>query len=184
MIYLYLKTHNKTGLKYLGKTISDPYKYQGSGKVWKRHINKHGYDVTTTVLYQCEDKEEFKKFALEYSKKLNIVESKEFANIVPEAGDGGPQLWTESSRLKLSKSLTGAKRNKGSLSKRHKESLSKSQKEFLSNEEMKKEHMRRLHSSENRIKASQTMSSLKWCNDGIRNYRLKVIPNGYQAGRL
>ena len=38
MIYLYKKTHNKTGLKYLGKTISkDPYTYSGSGVYWTRH---------------------------------------------------------------------------------------------------------------------------------------------------
>jgi len=49
-IYLYLKTHNKTGLKYLGKTIQNPYKYQGSGEYWIPHIKKHGYDVTTKIL--------------------------------------------------------------------------------------------------------------------------------------
>jgi hypothetical protein len=33
-IYLYKKTHNITGLKYLGKTAqSNPYKYPGSGKM-------------------------------------------------------------------------------------------------------------------------------------------------------
>jgi len=31
-IYLYKKTHNQTGFKYLGKTNSkDPHKYKGSG---------------------------------------------------------------------------------------------------------------------------------------------------------
>ena len=61
IIYLYLKIHNQTGYKYLGKTIADPHKYEGSGKLWKRHINKHGYDVKTKILFQTEDKEEFKK---------------------------------------------------------------------------------------------------------------------------
>lgn len=89
-IYLYLKTHNKTGLKYLGKTEkSDPYKYQGSGHYWQRHIQTHGYDVTTEILFETEDKEEFKKIAFEYSRKLNVVESPEFANLVHEVGDGG-----------------------------------------------------------------------------------------------
>ncbi len=46
--YLYIKTHNKTGMKYFGKTVSeDPEKYSGSGVYWKRHIEKHGNDVTT-----------------------------------------------------------------------------------------------------------------------------------------
>jgi len=55
-IYLYVKTHNQTGLKYLDKTISsDPHLYQGSGTVWKRHIKKHGYDVTTEILLETTD---------------------------------------------------------------------------------------------------------------------------------
>lgn len=90
MIYLYLKTHNQTGLKYLGKTESgDPYKYQGSGLHWKRHLKKHGDDVTTEILFQTEDREEFKRVAMEYSEKWNIVESTDFANLMPECGDGG-----------------------------------------------------------------------------------------------
>jgi len=38
MIYLYKKTHNETGLQYLGKTIRDPHKYPGSGLYWKRQL--------------------------------------------------------------------------------------------------------------------------------------------------
>ena len=43
--YLYVKTHRITGLKYLGKTKQDPYKYRGSGVYWTSHIKKHGYLV-------------------------------------------------------------------------------------------------------------------------------------------
>ena len=40
---LYVKTHQVTGLKYLGQTSkSDPHKYTGSGKYWLRHIKQHG----------------------------------------------------------------------------------------------------------------------------------------------
>jgi len=88
-IYLYLKTHNKTGLKYLGKTTRDPYTYTGSGHYWKRHIAKHGIDITTEVLFETTSKSEFKRVAKEYSNKWNIIESKEFANLVNEEGDGG-----------------------------------------------------------------------------------------------
>ncbi len=31
---------------------------------------------------------------------------------------------------------------------------------------------------------SKLFSSLKWCNDGHRNYRKKEIPEGYKPGRL
>jgi len=88
-IYLYLKTHNKTGLKYLGKTVQNPYEYCGSGLVWIRHLKKHGNDVTTEILFETTDIEEFKKVSLEYSEKWEIVESKEFANLMVEQGAGG-----------------------------------------------------------------------------------------------
>ena len=89
MIYLYLKTHNITGLKYLGKTINDPYSYSGSGTDWIPHLKEHGDDVDTVVLFQTEDKVEFRKVATRYSEELNIVESEEFANRMPEQGQGG-----------------------------------------------------------------------------------------------
>src|ERR1017187_5075241 len=90
MVYhLYVKTHNKTGLKYLGKTIKDPYKYKGSGKYWKPHIKKHGYDVTTEILGMYNSKTVLEEMGLYYSKKWNIVESDAWANLKEEAGDGG-----------------------------------------------------------------------------------------------
>lgn len=89
IIYLYIKTHNETGLKYLGKTTKDPYKYNGSGVVWKSHIKKHGNNVTTEVIFEASDKDVFRETAIRYSKELNIVESPEWANLTIEEGQGG-----------------------------------------------------------------------------------------------
>jgi hypothetical protein len=89
VIYLYIKTHNKTGLKYLGKTIRDPYKYKGSGKRWTEHIKKHGYDVTTEILGIFDTNEDLAKFSIPLSEKLKIVESNDWANLKIESGDGG-----------------------------------------------------------------------------------------------
>lgn len=89
MIYLYIKTHNVTGLKYLGKTIQDPYTYKGSGKRWLNHIRKHGNDVTTEIVGQFTTIEELKFVSIPLSEKLNIVDSKQWANLRPETGDGG-----------------------------------------------------------------------------------------------
>lgn len=97
--YLYLKTHNVTGLKYLGKTEKqDPFRYEGSGKYWRRHISKYGYDVTTVILLRTEDKAELRETGIFFSKLWNIVNSKEWANLTEETGDG-----------RSSESMTGEK---------------------------------------------------------------------------
>ena len=89
-IYLYVKSHNKTGLKYLGKTIKqDPHKYTGSGKYWLRHLDQHGYDYTTEIIRECQTEDELIEWGLYYSSLWNIVDSKNWANLKEEAGDGG-----------------------------------------------------------------------------------------------
>lgn len=91
--YLYIKTHNVTGLKYFGKTTSTRKRYRGSGHYWVRHIKKHGYDVTTDIIGYFTDRDECMKFALDFSEKHNIVNSKEWANERPENGvDGGDTI--------------------------------------------------------------------------------------------
>lgn len=88
MIYLYVKQHPVTGLKYFGKTIrKDPVRYQGSGVYWKNHLKTHGgRGIKTIELYSFENESDCTSFALDYSKKHNIVESSEWANLVDETG--------------------------------------------------------------------------------------------------
>lgn len=92
MIYLYIKAHNATGMKYLGITKRDPFKYKGSGKYWQRHLKKHGYDVSTSILLVTEDKQEIRDTGLFFSNLFNVVDSEEWANLVPEEGEGGHNL--------------------------------------------------------------------------------------------
>ena len=94
--YLYIKTHNITGLKYFGKTIHDPDSYRGSGKYWLAHIKKYGYDVTTEIFGYYTDREECIAAATRFSKDNDIVHAvtecnkKVWANQVIENGiDGG-----------------------------------------------------------------------------------------------
>lgn len=87
--YLYVKTHNTTGLQYLGQTIRDPHKYIGSGIRWNRHLNVHGNDVSTIVIQKCYTKSALKSWGLYYSQLWSIVESKQWANLKPEEGQGG-----------------------------------------------------------------------------------------------
>jgi hypothetical protein len=88
-IYLYIKTHKITGLNYLGKTTQNPFTYPGSGLHWKRHLQKHGNHVHTIVLQECTTNEEISRWGIYYSGLFNVVESKEWANLKPESGDGG-----------------------------------------------------------------------------------------------
>lgn len=89
---LYVKTHNKTGIKYLGQTSAkDPHRYTGSGTYWKLHLNKHGYDYSTEILHEFQSKDELKPYGIYYGTLWNIVESDEWANLKEEQGDGGRQ---------------------------------------------------------------------------------------------
>ena len=71
--YLYVKTHNITGLKYFGKTTGDPFKYRGSGIYWLRHLKEHGYDVRTDVIGYYMLQEECMSTATQFSKDNDIV---------------------------------------------------------------------------------------------------------------
>lgn len=94
IVYLYVKTHLDTGLRYFGKTTEDPFKYKGSGKYWKRHLEIHGDNVETVVVRHFnlpDDEDLLVDWALQFSSDNNIVESEEWANMIPENGlDGRP----------------------------------------------------------------------------------------------
>ena len=88
--YLYIKTHNITGLKYFGKTTKNPVSYKGSGKYWLKHLRKHGNNIRTEVIGEYTDEQECKEIAINFSKLHNIVDSDEWANLCIENGtDGG-----------------------------------------------------------------------------------------------
>jgi hypothetical protein len=110
--YLYVKTHNETGLKYLGQTSSDPYRYRGSGTRWVNHLKKHGTDISTQILIETEDKSIIKEKGIEYSKHYNVVESQEWANLKIEEGDGGWSTWNKSPEAKAAR-LKGSKKGGG-----------------------------------------------------------------------
>jgi hypothetical protein len=125
--YLYLKTHNKTGLKYLGKTHKDPFKYRGSGVYWLKHLKAHGNDITTEILKECDTKEDLIYWGEYYSKLWDVVKSREFANLQNETGDGRDpesvmgeknpnygKKWNDEQRKRLSeyrKQFVGEKNN-------------------------------------------------------------------------
>lgn len=88
-----IKKCMNTGLKYLCKTTSnvkrDPYEYKGSGKYWLKHIKKHKSYIVTCVIGEFDSKEDLIQQGTILSEQWNIVQSTEWANLVPERGDGG-----------------------------------------------------------------------------------------------
>ena len=88
--WLYIKKHNVTGLKYFGRTSQlDPIKYTGSGTVWRRHLKKHGNNVTTIWYHLYTDLESIRNDAISFSISHDIINSKEWANLVIEDGING-----------------------------------------------------------------------------------------------
>jgi hypothetical protein len=89
--FIYVKLSPK-GLFYLGKTEKDPFLYLGSGLIWKKHLKKNNYtfdDIETFILHETTNKEDLIKMGEYYSKLFNVVESKKWANLKIENGDGG-----------------------------------------------------------------------------------------------
>lgn len=105
---LYIKTHLKTGLKYLGQTSKDPMIYCGSGIDWKKHLREHGNDITTQILYQGSDREEMKRLGRYYSDLWEVAKSSEWANRIPETGGGSTP--SDETRKIISEKLTGKKK--------------------------------------------------------------------------
>lgn len=88
--WLYVKQHNITKLKYFGKTARvNPISYLGSGIYWRNHLKAHGNSITTLWCKLFDNEEELTAYATEFSIDNNIVESKDWANLMIEDGIGG-----------------------------------------------------------------------------------------------
>lgn len=183
MIYLYVKRHTVTGLKYFGKTYHyDPYKYKGSGKYWKSHIQKHGSEhIETVQVWQFDSPEECSKFAIEFSVSNNIVESADWANLINENGfDGAVGV-----KYFLGRKHSQETKNKMSATRKQIHATKGDWMSGPSNPNYGKKH-----SEEARRKMSANRprgpSGKKWFNNGIKEtFDLPVNkPEGYVFGRL
>lgn len=166
-IYLYVKQHSVTGLKYFGKTKrKDPYTYLGSGIYWTKHFRKHGKEYVQTIkIWSFEDLQEATDFAIKFSLDNNIVESKEWANlIIEDAKDAGGVLGlrhTKESKKKMSNKLSGVKRKP--LSEETKLKISK----------IKKGKVVGPHSEETKLKMSETRKGKPLGNQS-KEHKLKI----------
>lgn len=155
MYYLYVKTHVKTGLKYLGQTSKDPYTYLGSGKRWLNHLRKHGNDITTEILLETTDINQIKEQGIYYSRLWNIVEDSRWANLTEEQGTGGAINKGRSHTLESIEKIRQAKIGK-SFSEEHRRNLSKSHKGKNTKED--NGFYGRSHSDESKMKMSASLS--------------------------
>lgn len=87
---LMIKTHCITGLKYLCYTQKEDHEtYLGSGKHWRRHLKEHGECITTELIFQTDNYDEFVTVAREKSIEFDVVNDAMWANLKLEEGDGG-----------------------------------------------------------------------------------------------
>jgi hypothetical protein len=106
-----VKTHQKTGLKYLCKTTKNPFKYDGSGVDWLTHLKKYGFEYDTEVIMECANQKELYYWGSYYSKIWNVVSGQDdygnkiWANRIPETGGGGGG--DKESHKKISDALKG-----------------------------------------------------------------------------
>jgi hypothetical protein len=95
MYSVYVKTHLKSGVRYLGFTKHNPFTYPGSGKEWKKLLRHYPSEVKTEVIAVSENKKTINELGRYYSKLWNIVTgcddygNKLWANMIPETGGGG-----------------------------------------------------------------------------------------------
>jgi hypothetical protein len=116
---LYIKTHKKTNLRYLGQTSKDPLKYHGSGIEWLTHLKRFGKDIDTEIILQTTSRKDLSYWGRHFSKIWNIVNSQDdfgnkiWANKIPETGGGGMigiKQSTETIQKRVSKTI-GKKRS-------------------------------------------------------------------------
>jgi hypothetical protein len=107
--YLYVKTHNVTGLKYFGKTTKESVQsYKGSGVYWNKHLKKHGNNVSTEILGHFTDPIWVAFYAYEFCEINGICDfdnkNNVWANLILENGlDGGQagRKFTQEQLLRL-----------------------------------------------------------------------------------
>jgi len=91
--FLMIKTINENGLKYLCKCIDtkDPYRYKGSGVFWRKILKSKPdmYTISTEILGHYETNEQLARAGAYFSEQFAVVESSDWANCIPEVGDGG-----------------------------------------------------------------------------------------------
>lgn len=94
---LMIKSHWETGINYLCITKRSNWKdYKGSGKRWISILNKYPSSIHTILLHTSDDLDQFNDVCKIYSEMFDVVNNKDFANLIPENGyDGNLDAWNK-----------------------------------------------------------------------------------------
>lgn len=195
--YLYLKTHNDTGVKYFGMTKQDPFTYMGSGKRWRNHLFKHGNNVSTEIIFESYDKQEISDAGILYSKLWDIVNSVQYANLKIEEGDGGFDHINDGSDNHRQRSSNAAK--KRLIDHGNPFSGIRTPHNFANNKEHQEKAFHASLTETARKKRKDTFTEIKhaqgsknsqfgtmWITNGISNSKVNKndpIPEGWHKGR-
>jgi hypothetical protein len=111
VFFLYHKV-SPMGLNYLGITHKDPFKYRGSGVYWRKHLKSHNFkldDIETIILFETNDYKELCEKGKYYSKLYDVVNSEDWANLIPETGENSVlgMKHSEETKKKMSESRKG-----------------------------------------------------------------------------
>lgn len=189
--WLYIKQHNKTGLKYFGKTTRDPNKYVGSGKYWKDHLKTHGKDITHVWCELFTDKTQIMEFASLFSELNDIVNAtdnkgkKIWGNVIPENGiDGGGNAGLPSPlrgipQPHVTKALKGKKRpdhSKAMKGRKQTETHSANIAKALTGKIRSEEHSNNISKAKKGKKNPKVSKALKGCIGNNKGKILKVYP--------
>jgi len=159
--FLMVKTHTVTGLKYLCVTKKDPFKYNGSGIYWLKHLKKHGTSHTTEVLRECSTNEEVREWGLYFSNLWNVVHGRDetgkkiWANLKPEEGDGAPS--GEFNHMK--DDIVKARHHEVVSSEEHREKLSEATKKAMSRPEVVDKLIKQRNTPEYKERARNQVAS-------------------------
>lgn len=211
VLFLLLKTHRQTGLKYLCKHEDDDFsgcvRYPGSGIRWRKHLKKYGFDVHTECIFATEDKERLKRVAIRYSELLDVENSDEYANLCREEGQGGRTGSSEFYSLLNTKiwSRTELRKKQGAKVRARWNAYTKEEREILGKKfssalkGLKKSDSARANMKKTAIDRSSTLNPIRrvnalkgalackntrWWTDGNKSIRATVCPGeSWRLGR-
>lgn len=171
---LYIKKCSHCNLKYFGKTRkTDICSYSGSGKKWKRHLEK--YKASSIHLWNSDwyNDTSISRFAIKFSRINKIVESDSWANLKEENGlDGGLDKNSEEAKIKIGKALKGR-----IFSEETKRKMGESQKGRIHSEESKRKMS---ESQRNKIVTDETREKMKHSH---LNNPILTCPHCQKEGR-